>query len=91
MTTETQTGMSAGFDLHGRRVWITGASRGLGRSVAQGFLDAGADVALTARTVEPLEDLRRTYEGTGQRILVLPCSVGDSGEVDRAAAQIAAA
>lgn len=89
MSTEAQTVASQGVDLRGRRVWITGASRGLGLSVARGFLDAGADVALTARTVEPLEELRSSYEHMSQRILVLPCSVGDSSEVDKAAARIA--
>lgn len=77
------------LDLAGSRVWITGASRGLGRSIAEGFLDAGADVALTARTVEPLQELRDGRLGSDERILVLPCSVGDSRQVADAARQIA--
>jgi NAD(P)-dependent dehydrogenase (short-subunit alcohol dehydrogenase family) len=84
MTTQTDAG-SRSMEMKGSRVWITGASRGLGLSIAQGFLDSGADVALTARTVEPLNDLSDRRRGTQQRVLVLPGSIGDSAEVDEAA------
>jgi NAD(P)-dependent dehydrogenase (short-subunit alcohol dehydrogenase family) len=89
MTTEARTVATPAAEMRGRRVWITGASRGLGLSVARAFLDAGADVALTARTVEPLTELRDAYGSADQRVLVLPCSVGDSAQVDSAAECIA--
>ena len=51
------------FRLDGRRLFITGGSRGLGREMALAIADAGADVALTGRDLASLErtaeDIRR--------------------------------
>ncbi|HEX7086021.1 MAG TPA: SDR family NAD(P)-dependent oxidoreductase [Vicinamibacterales bacterium] len=43
------------FRLDGRRALVTGASRGLGRSMALAFAEAGADVIITGRTQETLD------------------------------------
>lgn len=43
--------------LDGKTAVVVGASRGLGRGVAEAFLDAGANVVAVARSVEPLADL----------------------------------
>lgn len=34
----------SGFDFHGRRVWVTGAGKGIGYATAQAFAEAGAEV-----------------------------------------------
>ena len=47
----------------GRRVLITGASRGIGESTARAFADAGARVALVARSEEPLAKLAAELGG----------------------------
>ena len=52
-------------ELKGRSVWITGAGRGLGRALAEEFLRAGANVAVTARTVSALEEFSRETNGPG--------------------------
>ena len=39
------------FDLSGRRALVTGASRGIGQAIAVALAQAGADIAITARTV----------------------------------------
>ena len=39
---------TASFDFSGRRVLVTGASRGIGLGVADGFVAAGADVTILA-------------------------------------------
>lgn len=69
------------FDFTGRRVWITGASRGLGRAIALGFAAAGADVALTARTPGAVRDVADQAEALGAKALVLPTSVADADAV----------
>jgi short-subunit dehydrogenase len=52
------------MDLQGKRVLITGASRGIGRSIAQAMAGAGARVALVARDGAALESLAGELGGT---------------------------
>ena len=78
------------FDLTGRRIWVTGASRGLGRAIALGFAASGADVALTARTAVAVRSVAEEAEGLGAKTLVLPASVSDPKAVSAAAGEIAA-
>jgi len=51
------------MQIAGSRVLITGASRGIGRDLARGFADAGADVALLARSEGPLRELAERFGG----------------------------
>ncbi|HEU5037971.1 MAG TPA: 3-oxoacyl-ACP reductase family protein [Nocardioides sp.] len=76
------------FEFTGRRVWVTGASRGLGRAIALGFAASGADVALTARSAEALAEVSAEAEGLGAKTLVLPASVSDADAVTGAVAEI---
>ncbi|MGK2949154.1 MAG: SDR family NAD(P)-dependent oxidoreductase [Acidimicrobiales bacterium] len=52
------------MELHGKRVLITGASRGIGRSLAAAFAEAGAHVALVARDGAALESLAAELGGS---------------------------
>lgn len=77
------------FDLSGRRALVTGASRGIGQSIAVALAEAGADVATTARTVEGLAETRALIEKAGRRAVPLAQDVRDveaCGSVTRAAA-----
>ena len=76
-------------DLSGRRALVTGASRGIGQSIAVALAEAGADVAVTARTVEGLAETRALIEKAGRRAVTLAQDVRDvedCGSVTRAAA-----
>lgn len=72
---------TATFDLAGSNVWVTGASRGLGRAIALGFAASGADVALTARNAEGLESVAAEVRDLGREALVLPGSVTDEHQM----------
>lgn len=61
-----------GIDLTGRSVVVTGASRGIGSAIATGFAEAGADVALVARTEDALREVGERVEDTGRRAVVAP-------------------
>ncbi|WP_216216732.1 SDR family NAD(P)-dependent oxidoreductase [Amycolatopsis aidingensis] len=74
------------FSLDGKGSLVTGASRGIGRAIAIGYAQAGADVALLARSTTALEEVADEIEGYGRRALVLTCDVGDGGQVDDAIA-----
>jgi len=55
------------FDLTGKIALVTGASRGLGKTFALALARAGADVAITSRTLVSLDETRRAVEALGRR------------------------
>ncbi|MEI6362655.1 MAG: SDR family NAD(P)-dependent oxidoreductase [Actinomycetes bacterium] len=61
--------------LAGRRAVITGASRGIGRSIAELFASCGADVLIVARNEDALAEVSARIEPTGRTCAVLPCDV----------------
>ena len=68
--------------LAGNVAVVTGASRGLGRAIAQALAEAGADVALAARSKKDLEDTARQVQERGRRALVVPTDVASYAEVE---------
>ena len=71
------------IDLAGKTALITGASRGIGRAIAIGYAQSGADLVLTARTVEALEETRSAVEAHGRRATVLPADITDRDAVQQ--------
>ncbi len=67
--------------LAGKRAVVTGATKGIGRSIALALAGAGADVAISARTSTDLDDLKAELEGIGRRTLAITCDVTDSSAV----------
>lgn len=68
-------------DLSGRTVLITGASRGIGAEAARVFADAGANVALIARTADSIADLAGEI---GERAVAIPCDISRYWEMAQA-------
>jgi len=71
-------------DWRGRRVWIVGASSGIGAAIAEILIGRGARVALSARKREPLDALA-ARDG---RTVVLPLDVTDAAQVSSAHATL---
>lgn len=63
------------------RVLVTGASRGIGRAVAQAFADRGCQLGLMARSEDELNELAQSLPGDGHQ--ALPADVGDRDDVAR--------
>ena len=58
-------------------VVVTGGSKGLGRAMALGFAEAGADVVVASRKLEPCEAVADEVRTLGRRALAVGCHVGD--------------
>ena len=60
---------------------ITGAGRGIGKSIALAFAEQGSDLALTARSLSQLEEVAREVKKLGRKAYPVPCDVSLPEEV----------
>ena len=79
------------FDLSGRVAVVTGAASGLGRAVALGFADAGADLALVDIADEPLAAVRAEVEALGRRAIARAVDVTQRSQVQACHDEVLAA
>jgi NAD(P)-dependent dehydrogenase (short-subunit alcohol dehydrogenase family) len=70
------------FSLDGKVAIVTGASRGIGRAVALGFAEAGADVALAARSEGDLETLAKEIDTMGRKAISVPTDVTQRDQLE---------
>lgn len=75
------------FSLDGKVAIVTGASSGLGVTFALALAEAGADVALGARRVDLLEEVKSKIESLGRRCLAVPTDVSSTDDCDRLVAR----
>ncbi|WP_244931170.1 glucose 1-dehydrogenase [Nocardioides sp. W7] len=71
------------FRLDGRIALVTGAGQGIGRGIAIGLAEAGADVVLAARTRSDLDEVAAQIESIGRRALVVETDVMVTEQLDR--------
>ncbi|NUQ30072.1 MAG: SDR family oxidoreductase [Acidobacteriaceae bacterium] len=72
------------FNVAGKRVLITGSSRGLGKTLAEGFLRAGAVVILNGRSKEALREIRQEFISSGFQPEIAAFDVLDENAVQTA-------
>jgi NAD(P)-dependent dehydrogenase (short-subunit alcohol dehydrogenase family) len=72
-------------DLAGKVAVVTGGSRGIGRAIALGLADAGADVVIASRKLEACEAVAAEVEAKGRRGLAVATHVGRWDDCDRLA------
>ena len=70
------------FSLAGKRALVTGASRGIGRACAIGLAQAGADVALVARSEEALAKLAAEIDALGRKAFARPADLAQPEHCD---------
>jgi gluconate 5-dehydrogenase len=77
------------FNLSNHVVVITGASSGLGKQMSRAFAAQGANLAVLARRVERLEELKADLEKTYKvKVLPVKCEVTSTDDIDAAAAAV---
>lgn len=72
------------FSCEGKRVLITGASRGIGQALARGFAAAGADLIITAREIASLSETEEAIRQTGRRAELVAFDQSDTGQIRKA-------
>jgi NAD(P)-dependent dehydrogenase (short-subunit alcohol dehydrogenase family) len=72
------------FELTGKKAFVTGASRGIGQVIAVAFAEAGADVAIVARSADGLAETASDIEAVGRKAVVIPADVTSEEEVGAA-------
>jgi 2-deoxy-D-gluconate 3-dehydrogenase len=72
------------FELTGKKAFVTGASRGIGQVIAVAFAEAGADVAIVARSADGLAETASDIEAVGRKAVVIPADVTSQEEVGAA-------
>jgi NAD(P)-dependent dehydrogenase (short-subunit alcohol dehydrogenase family) len=75
--------MSSLFGLDGRVAIVTGGTRGIGRAIAEGFVDAGATVVVSSRKAEAVEATVRELGARGGAVLGVPAHMGELDDVRR--------
>ncbi|MGB7999069.1 MAG: SDR family oxidoreductase [Anaerobacillus sp.] len=71
------------FNLQGKVAAITGATRGIGKSMVIALAEAGADIALLQRNPEQLE-IKEEIEALGRKCFIIPCDLEDQNQVKAA-------
>lgn len=70
------------FRLEGKKAFVTGGSRGIGKSVAMGLAEAGADIAIVARGLAAAEEAAHEIERLGVRAIAVKADVTVPEQVD---------
>lgn len=76
------------FDLTERVAVITGASSGLGRQMSEAFASRGADVAVMARRIEKLNELKVELEKYNVKVLPIKCDVTSTEDINNACIEV---
>jgi NAD(P)-dependent dehydrogenase (short-subunit alcohol dehydrogenase family) len=71
------------FDMSGRVVVVTGGTRGIGRTLAEGYVHAGAKVVVASRNPEACKETEEHLRAIGGEALGVPADVGDLEDVSR--------
>ena len=80
--------MSSLFNISGKVAIVTGASSGLGRQFALALAKEGANVAILARRVEKLEEVKKEIEALGVECISVKCDVVDNESIKSAVATV---
>jgi NAD(P)-dependent dehydrogenase (short-subunit alcohol dehydrogenase family) len=70
------------LDLSGRVAVVVGGTSGIGRAIALGFAEAGADVVVSGRRAELIDTVAKEIEAKGRKSLRQPADVADRASLE---------
>lgn len=76
------------FDLSGRVALVSGAASGMGRQMAIGLAEAGADLVLADINLTGMQETAHTIEALGRRALPVVCDISNPGQIRAMFAQV---
>ena len=71
----------ARYNMSGKVALLSGAGRGIGAASALALAEAGADIAVMARSVDQLENVAAQARAMGRRAIVVPCDANKAEDV----------
>ena len=74
--------MKINFDLTGKIAIVTGASRGIGESIARTLAAHGAEVVITNKTIEGLPEVEESIKAEGGKATSMACHNGIKAEIE---------
>ena len=77
-----------GCDLTGKVAIVTGGSRGIGRAIALGFAEAGADVIATSRNPQNVQETTEEILRLGRKSLTICTDVARKGEIEKLVSEV---
>lgn len=75
------------FDLSGKVAVVTGASKGIGESIARGMAELGAKVVVSSRKQEAVDAVAAGFREDGLEAIGIACHVGDTEQINNLVAQ----
>jgi NAD(P)-dependent dehydrogenase (short-subunit alcohol dehydrogenase family) len=76
------------FDLDGKIALVTGASRGIGESIARLLAQQGAHVIVTSRKIEGCQEVADSIIATGGKATAMACHIGEMAQISAAVDKI---